>query len=99
MISIHTPARGVTVKDRGIDYVGYNFNPHSREGSDYHKKSETFYESDFNPHSREGSDAEPFGEFSGLRNFNPHSREGSDYFAYYASPHDSEFQSTLPRGE
>ena len=33
-ISIHTPAKGVTSYSSKKDYPDYNFNPHSREGSD-----------------------------------------------------------------
>ena len=35
VISIHTPAKGVTIKpDLSLNYF-YDFNPHSREGSDF----------------------------------------------------------------
>ena len=33
-ISIHTPARGVTMADMLLMMVGLYFNPHSRKGSD-----------------------------------------------------------------
>ena len=34
-ISIHAPARGATIDKEGSMYVDRNFNPRSREGSDY----------------------------------------------------------------
>ncbi len=78
LISIHTPAKGVTyfVLVTVTDYG--DFNPHSREGSDYLEPWKEKRVSDFNPHSREGSDNLTRRIRSCLRNFNPHSREGSD---------------------
>ena len=59
--------------------ICYDFNPRSREGSDFYRKSKEINRGDFNPRSREGSDTiclirtlEP------CRYFNPRSREGSD---------------------
>ena len=55
-ISIHTPARGVTAPVSESVAELYDFNPHSREGSDCsHDKIALIYHN-FNPHSREGSD-------------------------------------------
>ena len=55
-ISIHTPAKGVTARcEYGRD-VALDFNPHSREGSDYIVPKRIRERADFNPHSREGSD-------------------------------------------
>ena len=56
-ISIHTPARGVTLRDGIAWVIVWNFNPHSRTGSD----DDGFHELllviiYFNPHSRTGSD-------------------------------------------
>ena len=60
-----------------------NFNPHSREGSDYCGRREGKSRSNFNPHSREGSDYEgACGVDIPLTDFNPHSREGSDPVCY-----------------
>ena len=55
-ISIHTPAKGVTVQKKPEDVVDLDFNPHSREGSDNELGDNLSEYSDFNPHSREGSD-------------------------------------------
>ena len=56
-ISIHAPARGAT----SIIFFPFknesDFNPRSREGSDYEGYSGSAGLSDFNPRSREGSDA------------------------------------------
>ena len=56
-ISIHTPAKGVTIESgwSGMS-MGY-FNPHSREGSDLSILTTSKQLEHFNPHSREGSDA------------------------------------------
>ena len=54
IISTHTPARGVTWLESLTCGTHPNFNPHSREGSDFF--SIKFNYIDFNPHSREGSD-------------------------------------------
>ena len=56
MISIHTPAKGVTSTSTPARSKFLNFNPHSREGSDGGKCLMGLKDFDFNPHSREGSD-------------------------------------------
>ena len=55
-ISIHTPARGVTLIKAKVDYIAFNFNPHSRTGSDQRLDALETAVADFNPHSRTGSD-------------------------------------------
>ena len=55
-ISIHTPAKGVTEIVKKTVSRDWNFNPHSREGSDIFTGDIETLCSDFNPHSREGSD-------------------------------------------
>ena len=57
VISIHTPAKGVTWcrVDWKVRWTKY-FNPHSREGSDNKCIIVLFVNKNFNPHSREGSD-------------------------------------------
>ena len=55
-----------------------NFNPRSREGSDFHQSSFNIYIFNFNPRSREGSDLSNFIPNVFFINFNPRSREGSD---------------------
>ena len=78
-ISIHTPAQGVTSGMTANLPSLWNFNPHSRTGSDAEgiaEFSELIY---FNPHSRTGSDLYRRGGSNFKHNFNPHSRTGSDY--------------------
>ncbi len=36
LISIHTPARGVTSMDSNLSFKVTNFDPHPREGGDRH---------------------------------------------------------------
>ena len=59
-ISIHTPAKGVTLKKDIRDELMFHFNPHSREGSDQIAKRVAHVQHNFNPHSREGSDDPSF---------------------------------------
>ena len=56
VISIHTPARGVTGVARLAAVLDANFNPHSRKGSDAHQTIALCLMQYFNPHSRKGSD-------------------------------------------
>ena len=56
-ISIHTPAKGVTRQPRKLKHRRTDFNPHSREGSDFFSFFHTTNLYNFNPHSREGSDS------------------------------------------
>ena len=78
-ISIHTPAKGVTLLSRRLKTWRVNFNPHSREGSD--RPVVDF----FAPYSI--SIHTPAKGVTGILrtliqrhpNFNPHSREGSDW--------------------
>ena len=55
-ISIHAPAKGATIVCDGSRNWSWNFNPRSREGSDYGQGSVTDLYRHFNPRSREGSD-------------------------------------------
>ena len=55
-ISIHTPAKGATKLYINFTYARGDFNPHSREGSDYIVANKDKESVNFNPHSREGSD-------------------------------------------
>ena len=55
IISIHTPTRGVT-KWQKIIIKDSDFNPHSHEGSDVDKDTNSVVGIHFNPHSHEGSD-------------------------------------------
>ena len=56
MISIHAPAKGATQTGLRIDETTYDFNPRSREGSDFKQHFEFLLYPYFNPRSREGSD-------------------------------------------
>ena len=59
-ISIHAPVKGATWTTSGSTITFCNFNPRSREGSDFYIHSTPnsgFY---FNPRSREGSDRTPW---------------------------------------
>ena len=56
IISIHTPAKGVTGTGSLLLCKEVNFNPHSREGSDFFFRVYNCNIFHFNPHSREGSD-------------------------------------------
>ncbi len=78
MISIHTPAKGVTRPLHPKMDQEQDFNPHSREGSDNLSRFSYSIDRDFNPHSREGSDRRGFLLSCIPADFNPHSREGSD---------------------
>ena len=55
-----------------------DFNPRSREGSDFGLYKNFCEFTYFNPRSREGSDNSPDRDHNNDRNFNPRSREGSD---------------------
>ena len=55
-----------------------DFNPRSREGSDFVLSAGMFLKKYFNPRSREGSDSVEYGMKWLQKNFNPRSREGSD---------------------
>ena len=59
-ISIHAPARGATDFQPCTVCLYYDFNPRSREGSDFKSKHNHFQSyRNFNPRSREGSDLLP----------------------------------------
>ena len=87
IISIHAPVKGATWWPGPGPCSPGNFNPRSREGSDWPWWSTPRTPTYFNPRSREGSDlprpsSTPKGTY-----FNPRSREGSDrcWTAYVAS--------------
>ena len=97
-ISIHTPARGVTISDSVYRQLYRHFNPHSRKGSDsnfFSASSRVRFQSTL-----------PQGEWQStnrfccfFNHFNPHSRKGSDWKHFWTSIRDYIFQSTLPQGE
>ena len=80
-------------------FHNWDFNPHSREGSDCGKGRIRWAKCHFNPHSREGSDFYFFCHFFTSPYFNPHSREGSDRSYCGCKSFCLQFQSTLPRRE
>ena len=55
-ISIHAPARGATWGYNFCKVSSVNFNPRSREGSDFVDLDANLAVGNFNPRSREGSD-------------------------------------------
>ena len=73
-----------------------NFNPRSREGSDYMRSRLVIVTFDFNPRSREGSDVYHHAVDGYRSDFNPRSREGSDHELAANDFDDLLFQSTLP---
>ena len=85
LVSIHTPAWGVTLFRIRPRLNHSCFNPHSRMGSD-----NSFFlimpkRYGFNPHSRMGSDSIIYKIFICHSGFNPHSRMGSDFSSIYQS--------------
>ena len=78
-ISIHAPARGATIFGKYICHMPGNFNPRSREGSDYKKVSGELHAVIFQstlPRGERRKDHAGQPVWSG--HFNPRSREGSD---------------------
>ena len=71
IISIHTPARGVTAYPQNILRKLVDFNPHSRKGSDRQAFIGSFRDYHFNPHSRKGSD-NPLPIYGTLRQISIH---------------------------
>ena len=63
-----------------------NFNPRSREGSDYAWGVYCTAWANFNPRSREGSDSFRRIKKARCKNFNPRSREGSDNSGWSSFP-------------
>ena len=78
IVSIHTPAWGVTCIAKYSFSQTDCFNPHSRMGSDTGTRTCLWVSYRFNPHSRMGSDHRA--RLAQIRPtcFNPHSRMGSD---------------------
>ena len=87
IISIHTPARGVTLRSETPEDSPGDFNPHSREGSDGKSQYPRLPLHHFNPHSREGSDTSIWRRIAESTHFNPHSREGSDIAGRHVQHH------------
>ena len=85
-ISTHTPARGVTLQMRRFSQAPRNFNPHSREGSDYFPLAICITPMLISTHT-------PARGVTYIRlwmqtrnsDFNPHSRKGSDRCGLYGA--------------
>ena len=97
-ISIHAPARGATRNgDRETNASG-NFNPRSREGSDFYWFTIIQHMYNFNPRSREGSDALHF-VLRHMIHISIHAPARGATSLASALLVAVIFQSTLPRGE
>ena len=80
VISIHTPAKGVTINEQD-EWFSYDISIHTpAKGVTVITIAPCVISCDFNPHSREGSDLNIMLASAKNKNFNPHSREGSDGF-------------------
>ena len=100
LISIHTPAKGVTEVFSYAFFKAIYFNPHSREGSDASRIKHINLLEHFNPHSREGSDAAFFlspDNTTAFQSTLPR-REWRKVITSISSGSER-FQSTLPRRE
>ena len=77
-ISIHTPARGVTLFTHlDTSHLSISIHTPARGVTDLFHSLCCFL-SYFNPHSRKGSDYKSTQRMQGFLYFNPHSRKGSD---------------------
>ena len=97
-ISIHAPAKGATTRHSAFSIAVTDFNPRSREGSDFNAQCCQHSGNNFNPRSREGSDS-PYPlhhHFSAISIHAP--AKGATLFCA-VSPLLDVFQSTLPRRE
>ena len=97
-ISIHTPAKGVTLSVVCLGFIRLDFNPHSREGSDDYGKGKHIGRERISIHTpAKGVTGGNVPETETGVYFNPHSREGSDSmlhcrssFSIYFNPHSRE---------
>jgi len=91
MVSIHTPARGVTFEIRLrllLDLVSIHT---PARGVTKGELRTCHANQRFNPHSRTGSDVDLAGKIKGRYSFNPHSRTGSDSIGSTQGPTISRF--------
>ena len=97
-ISIHAPAKGATgVMPRSGSW-DYDFNPRSREGSDWPSSSCFLNLSNFNPRSREGSDLSSVkGSLTKLISIHAPAKGATTIVK--SDIQGLQFQSTLPRRE
>ena len=80
-LSIHTPARGVTVRLEHLVTDTYLSIHTPARGVTLELAHYYHVAPAFNPHSRKGSDKTYFKNVAGFTTFNPHSRKGSDLIA------------------
>ena len=99
VISIHTPARGVTRLPCKPEYRISYFNPHSRKGSDVKVSVSTIFKSISIHTPARGVTFPSNPETLESWYFNPHSRKGSDGCHHITKTYHTIFQSTLPQGE
>ena len=78
----------------------YNFNPHSRKGSDATVKNQIMYIDYFNPHSRKGSDNDIVNKVNAVIKISTHTpARGVTQKKDYRFKIGTIFQPTLPQGE
>ena len=77
----------------------FNFNPRSREGSDFHLHQKFPDSVRFQSTLPRRERLKPMQKARFYDNFNPRSREGSDFHLHQKFPDSVRFQSTLPRRE
>ena len=99
IISIHAPARGATFYNLLSSFRITDFNPRSREGSDWLYISAFSILSNFNPRSREGSDIRQSTPSNILTEFQSTLPRGERRSKSRYRRNSKRFQSTLPRGE
>ena len=99
IISIHAPARGATPVNHAKRLSYRNFNPRSREGSDYIPGNTHALHALFQSTRPRGERPHCCISSTFSINFNPRSREGSDGRNHGNAELVTGFQSTLPRGE
>ena len=97
-ISIHAPAKGATAGRGRAGSRCSDFNPRSREGSDYSSLPSRYVVCDFNPRSREGSDYQRNPLYVSPK-ISIHAPAKGATMAYIKLCRHSGFQSTLPRRE
>ena len=97
VISIHTPAKGVTaVFFRNCAEITISIHTPAKGVTRFAviRSCDFLY---FNPHPREGGDPSNFIVFGIIRYFNPHPREGGDGKTGFFCNKSLTFQSTPPR--
>ena len=98
-ISIHAPAKGATCAHVPSISAPQNFNPRSREGSDFIRYRKVVCNGISIHAPAKGATCVRTASDVRRTNFNPRSREGSDFYAITNYFSLRIFQSTLPRRE